>query len=559
MSHLSKVFNKIPVKVQDRSGFDMSHENLFTAKVGTLIPASVEEVMPGDVISVGGAISVELPPLATNFKGRVDARLEAFFVPNRLLWAGWKDFIVQAPNHKPAVPGFTIPANVPQIVLNSTNSAPGSLSDFLGVKQIQGGNPSTTVSALPYLAYWKIWDDWYRDSNIQQPYFLDGLTTPNNSGGYRAAFSPFLRESGILSSSGSGSTPYASPYSWVGFNGMKCTDLAQRNFAKDYFTTMTTAPQSGAASELQFQITADSAGATLINGDTVSDGDSLGTGKFSIASLRAANALQKWLERNNIAGTRYYDQILAHYGVLPSDAVFQRAVLLGAMTTPVVVNSISQTAQQSTNGQTKNPYANSTGAQFGRGNAFGKDRLIDNFEVKEHGYIFIIFSLVPHAYYGTGCRRYMFAHYKSSDFAFPEFAGIGDQPVYKGEMYTPDIYGGPGTYTPIGYAQRYAEYKYHDDEVHGLLADGQNLSAFVLQRGFNNTVSLNTSLLEIPTNFMDGVMTTTSGVSGFNAVVDCYFDAKYLRVLPEYSLPTLCESEGDSGKTVLVNKGGTRL
>ena len=88
MSHLSKVFNKVPVKVQKRSGFDMSHENLFTAKVGTLIPASVEEVMPGDVVSVGGAMSVELPPLATNFKGRVDARLEAFFVPNRLLWAG---------------------------------------------------------------------------------------------------------------------------------------------------------------------------------------------------------------------------------------------------------------------------------------------------------------------------------------------------------------------------------------------------------------------------------------------------------------------------------------
>ena len=556
MSHLSKVFNKIPVKVQDRSGFDMSHENLFTAKVGTLIPASVEEVMPGDVVSVGGALSVELPPLATNFKGRVDARLEAFFVPMRLLWAGWKDFIIQDPNHKPAVPGFSTPANVPQLLLGSSYAGPGSLTDYLGCKTIAGGTPTTTVSVLPYLAYWKIWDDWYRDSNIQQPFFTDGMDE-SYANNYKVASSPYLRNTDTVSYA-SGQT-YTSTRSATGYNGKKVYELAQRNFAKDYFTTMTTAPQSGAASELQFQITADSAGATLINGDTVSDGDSLGSGKFSIASLRAANALQKWLERNNIAGTRYYDQILAHYGVLPSDAAFQRAVLLGAMNTPVIVNSIAQQSQIGTNTQTKNPYANSTGAQFGRGNAFGKDRLVDNFEVKEHGFIFIMFSLVPHAYYGTGTRRYMFAHYKSSDFAFPEFAGIGDQPVYKAEMYTPDIYGGPGTYTTTGYAQRYAEYKYHDDEVHGLLADGQNLSAFVLQRGFDNTVSLNTSMLEIPTDFMDSVMTTTTAVSGFNAVVDCYFDAKYLRVLPEYSLPTLCESEGDSGKIVLVNKGGTRL
>ena len=548
MSHLSKVFNKIPVKVQDRSGFDMSHENLFTAKVGTLIPASVEEVMPGDVVSVGGALSVELPPLATNFKGRVDARLEAFFVPMRLLWAGWKDFIVQDPNHSPTVPGFTAPGYVPQLVLDSTNGAPGTLTDYLGVKQIQGGNSATTVSALPYLAYWKIWDDWYRDSLIQNPFFVDGVNATYGNV-IRAAFAPYSTMTGILSNSTGAA--YTTANSAKGFNGKMVFELAQRNFAKDYFTTMTTAPQSGAASQLQFNVTVDDTDG--------SSGARPGTGQFSIASLRAANALQKWLERNNIAGTRYYDQILAHYGVLPSDAVFQRAVLLGAMDTPVVVNSISQQSQVATNTQTKNPYANSTGAQFGRGNAFGKDRLIDNFEVKEHGYIIIMFSLVPHAYYGTGVRRYMFAHYKSSDFAFPEFAGIGDQPVYKGEMYAPDIYGGPGTYTTTGYAQRYAEYKYHDDEVHGLLADGQNLSAFVLQRGFDNTVGVNTSMLEIPTNFMDGVMTTTSAVSGFNAVVDCYFDAKYLRVLPEYSLPTLCESEGDSGKTVLVNKGGTRL
>lgn len=542
MSHTSKVFNKVPVKVQDRSGFDMSHENLFSAKIGTLIPASVEEVMPGDVVSVGGAVSVELPPLATNFKGRVDARLEAFFVPNRLLWAGWQDYICQDPNHKPVVPGFAVATSIPKVRLGVSNAGAGSLADYLGVKSFYKGTGDANtadVNALPFLAYQKIIDDWYRDSNIQQPFFTDGMNTTDTANKEGCMYAPYLREGYTWIGTGVGSQ-----YSAIGYNNRPLYGLAQRNFAKDYYTTMTTAPQAGAAAELQFKVDA-----------TVDSDTNTQDGSFSIASLRTANALQKWLERNNIAGTRYYDQILAHYGVLPSDAAFQRAVLLGSMTTPVIVNSISQQAQ-GTNSQTKNPYANSTGAQFGRGNAFGKDRLIDNFEVKEHGFIIIMFSLVPHAYYSTGSRRYITHRSTSDTYAFPEFAGVGDQPIYKDELTSDTNL--IGSESSIGYAQRYAEYKYHDDEIHGLLRDGENLNSFVLSRGFDSSVALSSSLLEIPTTFMDSVMVTTAGVSGFNAIVDAYFDAKYLRVLPEYSLPTLCDGE-DNGKKIYVPKGGTRL
>jgi len=545
MSHLSKVFNKVPIKVQKRSGFDMSHENLFSATIGTLIPASVEEVMPGDVVSVGSALSVELPPLATNFKGRVDARLEAFFVPNRILWAGWQDYICQDAEHKPVVPAFSVATDIPKVRLTSATAGVGSLADYFGVKSFSGTSITGEVNALPFLAYQKIWDDWYRDSNIQQPFFVDGMST-NASLTINASTAPFMRVSGVMASS----SPTDNG-SQIGYNGRNLLSLAQRNFAKDYVTTMTTKPQGGDGSNLEFSVE--------IPDITDTQGNSVaGNGSFSIRSLRTANALQKWLERNNIGGTRYYDQILAHYGVLPSDAAFQRAVLLGSMTTPVIVNSVAQQSQ-GTNNQSKNPYANSTGAMFGRGNAFGKDSLIDNFEVKEHGYIIILFSLVPHAYYSTGTRRYLVARSKSGDWAFPEFAGIGDQEVYKYELnsgslvFPPDA--GPDV---LGYSQRYSEYKYHDDEIHGLLQDGQNLNSFVLSRGFDNSVALSSSMLEIPTNYMDSVMVTTAGVSGFNAIVDCYFDAKYLRPLPEYSLPTLCEGEND-GKKVYVPKGGTRL
>lgn len=520
MSHLSQVFNSVPVKVPDRSGFDMSHENLFSAKVGTLIPASVEEVLPGDVVSIGGSMSVELPPLATNFKGRVDAKLEAFFIPNRLLWAGWQDFICQDPNHKPVVPGFSVASALPQIRLSGTSlTGPGTLSDYLGVKipsVSTGSGLYVDVNALPFLAYWKVWDDWYRDSLVQQPFYVDGVDT-NASVIFGAMNMPYLRNSGVMTHNGATSGTYK------GYNGKNLTDLVQRCFAKDYFTTMTTQPQSGPDSELQFNVDVNNA-----------------NGSFNIRSLRTANALQTWLEKNNIGGTRYYDQILAHFGVMPSDAKVNRAILLGATTSPVVVNSIAQTNQPS-NQQTKNPYANTTGAQFGRGLSFGKDRLVDNFEVKEHGFIMIMFSLVPHAYYSTGTRRYL-GRSGSGTFAFPEFAGIGDQEVYASEL---DSANGLAdhilwdTSNISGYNQRFSEYKYHDDEVHGILSDGNSLQSFVLQRGFSGVPQPSSQLLEIPTNYMDGVMVTTSAVSGFNAIVDCYFDSKMLRVLPEYSLPHL--------------------
>lgn len=527
MSHLSSVFNSVPVKVPDRSGFDLSHENLFSATVGTLIPASVEEVLPGDVCSIGGSLSVELPPLATNFKGRVDARLETFFVPNRILWAGWQDFICQDQTHKPVVPGFSVAASIPFVRLgNLANTiGPGTLADYLGVKvpSFTVGTTYVDVNILPFLAYHKIWDDWYRDSLVQQPFFVDGIeaSTGSNNAFFGVAKLPYLRSSGTLTSNSGWNTNL----SIQGYNGFDVRSLHQRNFAKDYFTTMTTQPQSGAASSLSFTVDVNNA-----------------SGSFTIASLRTANALQKWLEKNNIGGTRYYDQILAHFGVMPPDANVNRAVLLGSMTVPVVVNSISQTTNESTLLQNqKNPYSTQVGAQYGRGLSFGKDRLVDKFEVKEHGFIITLFSLVPHAYYSTGTRRYL-GRSGSGTFAFPEFAGIGDQEVYASELVS-----GVALQTGVlwdsanisGYNQRFSEYKYHDDEIHGILSNGNSLENFVLQRGFSGIPQPSTSLLEIPTTFMDDVMISTGAVSGFNAIVDCYFDSKFLRVMPEYSLPHL--------------------
>lgn len=95
MSKLNKIFNSIPVTIPDRSGFDLSHESIGTATTGTVIPVTHFEVLPGDTISMGSMLSVSLPPFAVPFKGRIDAELTAAFIPYRLIWSGWQNFITQ--------------------------------------------------------------------------------------------------------------------------------------------------------------------------------------------------------------------------------------------------------------------------------------------------------------------------------------------------------------------------------------------------------------------------------------------------------------------------------
>lgn len=112
MSHLSKIFSKIPIDVPNRSGFDMSFENMLTMKVGTLTPILCEEVLPNETYSLGYLGQVQLPPMATDFYGRVDMRLEAFFVPNRVIWGGWQNFYTMPQNNPygtPVVRPSTLP------------------------------------------------------------------------------------------------------------------------------------------------------------------------------------------------------------------------------------------------------------------------------------------------------------------------------------------------------------------------------------------------------------------------------------------------------------------
>lgn len=486
MSHKSNLFSRVPVDLPGKSGFNLDHENLFTATCGTLVPAYCKPILPNDTVSMGIDFQCQLPPMVTDFYGKVDAVFEAFFVPNRILWGGWEDFITH-PTKNPIYPEGTNvrnkPSRVPTITIPSgsqygdTYYKAGSLADFLGLKNSVAEVPVPPVdgwSLLPFLAYHMIYHHWYRDSRIQAPVFFPvEQSTPAAAAGLVAANMPYVSTVSSTNTAGP-NIPLNLPLG----DSVSVGSLRQRNWSKGYFTACSPYPQAGGDSEVKFD---------------VAEG---GEGAFSIASLRAANSLQLWMERNNFS-YEYGDQIYGQYGIYPDSAKMDKPIYLGRVVEPVYTRSVMQTYQE----PDSNDINQLVGSKKGSSQSIGEGRLFNNFTASEHGYLFVMFSLVPHSYYGTGAARH-FSEVDAEDIPFPLLAGMGDQEIYVSELSGNLSSGGN---TVFGYLDRYAHYKYDEDEVHGLLRANESLSNYALSRDFDGTVELSSEFLEIPITALDEV------------------------------------------------------
>lgn len=569
MSHSSNIFEQRKVQIKNKSGFDLAHSNFLTQTCGTLTPVCVVPMLPNDSISLGFMSQVKLPPMATSFYGRVDYRLEAFFVPYRILWGGWENFLTM-PTNDPYGTQTIRPKYLPNLLFTGSGAdgsdylaklrdtfKRGSLADYLGFKGVpyfdKTSNAKYAVNnIMPFLAYHKIYDDWYRNANIQKPVFVRSETPtkslsslpwnpkyttviagPNAGSGadYNKGWSgsEISGQDEILKAFGFNlnfrvSDTQVSPM----FNdGSDLFTLRQRNWSKDYFTTATLYPQQNGMT-----------GGAGVTSRIASDSTT-----FTISQLRQANILQKWLERNNVAGERYSDQIRATFGVLPSDAMLDRPVFLGGSNFGIYTNSIAQTAGG--NVSSTNPFRGEVGSDAGQTSGFGKDSLIDKFTATEHGIIMVLGSIVPHQTYSTGSSR-MFGMSTFADIPNPMFEGLGEEAIYKEEL-TPDM---NLVNQVFGYTQQYAWMKYMNDEVHGLLVDDETLQNFCLQRSFDNTVKLDSSFIQIPTNFLDQVMSVANKVSGFCCWNNMYFDIKKTSLLSQYTIPTLGEQPNTHTETV---------
>lgn len=516
---------RVPVEMPDRSGHNLSHSVAFTGKTGTLLPVFCKELLPNDTVSLGTNFQVQLPPMITDFYGKVDFVLEAFFVPNRLCWAGWKDFITHPtanPQYPEGTPVQAKPTQVPYFsVGSSTPVSVDTCLHYLGYgrnlfpgSQTGGKFPSV----LPVVAYHRIWDDWYRDPRVQSPLFYPTNSAPTSSNVQLTSL-PYL--SVRVDGTGINFTPEA-----VFSDGISVSSLRQRNWLKDYFTSASPLPQAGGASEVKFDV-ADSAGA------------------FSIATLRAANSMQKWMERNNLAGYRYADQIYSQFGRYPADAIMDRCLYLGRHVDPVYNRSVFDTSGTSETGDLGKKAANSQ--------VLGEGSLVDNFTASEHGFLMVLASLVPRPVYGSGIERMCYRN-TVGDFAFPLLAGMGDQAIAQYELN-----GDPTSQETFGYTDLYAEYKFSNDKVFGLMQDDRALQAYVLQRSFESgsEVKISSSFLQIPTGYLDQVQALQTSTQGYTYWAEVYFPYKKISTIPAYSQPTLADLK--HAHTEYISRGGKRL
>lgn len=559
-------FVKVPVNVPKLSGFDKSHQNLLTTKCGTITPILIDELIPGSKVHLKLALSASLPPLASDTFMRCSVKVEAFFVPFRLLAGSFEswftdtekkyaDFLSGGSTITPAsrkgflpcIGGLTPESSAgagdnDQVAIDAIVAA-GGLFDYLGCKTPNTQSiTSYNLSAMPPLAYHRVYHDWYRNTLVQNEVFLPPTSSGTTSMSPTSSVSCAGTAPYSFYSTGSGNSPYyifANNAALMLADGKYLYQLRQRNFGLDYFTTATPSPQQGSA-------------------EVVSFSTSGSTGQFSIAALRAANSLQQFKERNNLAGNLFVEQCRARYGVSPSDGVAQRSLYLGSADYEVYTKGVYNNTNEEMGTSNNNPFSGTVGAQYGSARATGNSTLVESFEAKEPGYLLVNATLVPRVTYSSGIHR-RFTNYRGAgslaDLANPILQNVGPQPIY---MY--ELNGAIVSTNPVfGYTDRYATFKTMEDELHGLVRDGQSLQSFALQRGFSGTPYINSSFLEIPTDYMDQVTATSATISNYGCWMDCYFDYKVAQPLAKYSLPSLQDPAYEHGRTIVVHKGGNRL
>lgn len=540
---MANIFNSVRLKRPRRNVFDLSYENKLTVNAGELIPIMCKPVVPGDKFRVNTEMLVRLAPLVAPMMHRVDVFTHYFFVPNRLLWNQWEDFITKGVDgsDSPVFPTLSLPS-----VVNIADAhkawGDGSLWDYLGlpslnqignaVFQVQSPNGVKApigykVSALPFRAYRLIYNEYYRDQNLtpETSITLDGGDTPSNANSANFVIRRRSWEKDYFTSA----LPWVQrgpevtvPVQGTGDN----LDVTLKNKAADsYFVSSSNNRPTGNLEVVNGVLFANhessgtSVGAYLSPDNFQVNVDELGV---NINDLRTSNALQRWFERNARSGSRYIEQILSHFGVRSSDARLQRPQFLGGGRTPISVSEVLQTSAT----DSTSPQANMAGHGISAGVNHGFTRYFE-----EHGYIMGIMSIRPRTGYQQGVPK-DFRKFDNMDFYFPEFAHLGEQEIKNDEVYL-NQYDADNEGT-FGYTPRYAEYKYSQNEAHGDFRG--NMAFWHLNRIFTSKPNLNTTFVECnPSNRVFA----TAETSDDKYWVQIYQDIKALRLMPKYGTPIL--------------------
>jgi hypothetical protein len=518
-------FSKLPQVHRPRSAFKCDHTYKTTFNAGYLIPFFWDEVNPGDTVKLGVTGMVRFATLLFPLMDNMRFYMHYFFVPNRLLWSHWVNFMGEQAN-----PNDSISYTVPKMQATaSTGYAETSVFDYFGLPT---KIPGYYHISLPLRAYNLIYNYWFRSEDLQNSVTVrlsDGSDVPGDftllqSNKIRDYFTSGLpnTQKGTLVTVPLGTTaPVISSGTHVQF-----ADIANTaNFATATYQSAVTSridlstPSGGSlagGTTLQFLTTNTGLYADLTNASAA-----------TINSLRTAFQIQRFLERDQRSGTRYPEHVQAHWGVSNPDARVQWPELLHSSSDPVHISVVAQTSGTSITGEST-PQANLAG--------FGTAVVMDPGFVRsftEHGQLIGILIARADITYQQGLNR-KWSRSIRYDYPYPVFAHLGEQPILNQEIYTEGT-GGSDDLLTFAYQERYAENRYFPNQISGLLRTNATgtLDSWHLAQNFSSLPTLGTTFLN------DSPPTTRvkANSSDPDFIGDFRFNHTIVSVLPSYSVP----------------------
>ena len=542
-------FSRMPSVTISRSKFKRKSQHKTSLKLGELTPIYIDEVLPGDTrsIDIGSLIRMSNPiaPVMDN----IYLDVYAFFVPNRLVWEHWKEFMGE--NNSSAGIYSGTEYVVPSINLFLYGCSVGSLGDHFGLPIVAPDASKTlNVSVLPSRGYRRIYNRFFRDQNLISPLTV----SMGDNFGAGDAYSFSLQKVAKVSDYFTRSLPYAQKGAPVTIPlGTVAPIFAQSgtNYRATSVQIFANGSQNKSGYEIAGDTTPNRIAQGFIDGSGVSSGSISGIASgerlggqlyadlstataATINQLRFAFQYQKLLEKDALYGTRYWEIIKAHFGVTAPDASLQDPELLGHRKIWINIDQVVQTTgiNQATPASNQLGQTAAVSVTGDAGNLFTKS-------FTEHGYIHIYVCARHDQTYGQGLERH-WSRSSRTDYYFPVFANLGAQVVKNKEIFAAGD-GASGDELPFGFQEAWAEYRYKPSKATGLLnpSISGSLGYWTLANNFAALPTLGQTFIEQDRDAIARVLQT--GSTGPDFICDFAFVDTAVRPMPLYSIPGLID------------------